>query len=105
MNSRSAGSRFVGELVKEKFAADDADERAMTGFSSRGPYIEALSREDGRAWPSRDERRLPVRRAGAVGEEEDGGWERHRIAEGGCYSFYAVLLTYSIKAVFLKNSL
>lgn len=49
-------SRFMGELVKEKFAADDAYERAMAGFSSRGPYIEALSREDGRAWPSRDER-------------------------------------------------
>ena len=48
-------SRFVGELVKEKFAADDAYERAMTDFFSRGPYIEAPSREDGRAWPSRDE--------------------------------------------------
>lgn len=48
-------SRFVGELVKEKFAADDAYERAMTDFFSRGPYIEAQSREDGRAWPSRDE--------------------------------------------------
>lgn len=30
----------------------------------------------------RDERRLPARRAGPVGKEEDGGWEGHRIAEG-----------------------
>lgn len=48
-------SRFVGELVKEKFAADDAYERSMTDFFSRGPYLEAQAREDGRAWPSRDE--------------------------------------------------
>lgn len=48
-------SRFVGDLVKEKFAAEDADARAMTDFFSRGPYVEAQSREDGRAWPSRHE--------------------------------------------------
>lgn len=48
-------SRFVGELVKEKFAADDAYEQAMSDFFSRGPYIETHPREDGRAWPSRDE--------------------------------------------------
>ena len=48
-------SRFVGELVKEKFAADDAYEQAMSDFFSRGPYIEAQPREEGRAWPSRDE--------------------------------------------------
>lgn len=45
-------SRLVGDLVKEKLAADDAYARAMTDFFSRGPYIEAQSREDGRAWPS-----------------------------------------------------
>ncbi|WP_156480740.1 hypothetical protein [Thauera humireducens] len=43
----------VGDLVKEKFAADDAYARAMTDFFSRGPYLQAKSREDGRAWPSR----------------------------------------------------
>ena len=48
-------SRFVGELLKEKFAADDAYECAMTDFFSRGPYLEPEPRDDGRAWPSRDE--------------------------------------------------
>lgn len=45
----------VGDLVKEKFAAEDADARAMTDFFSRGPYVQAQSPEDGRAWPSRHE--------------------------------------------------
>lgn len=48
-------SRFVGELVKEKFAADDAYERAMTDFFSRGPYLSPEPRDDNRSWPSRDQ--------------------------------------------------
>ena len=46
-------SRFVGELLKEKFAADDAYERTMADFVSRGPYLQPEPREDGRAWPTR----------------------------------------------------
>ena len=48
-------SRFVGEVLKEKFSADDAYERAMADFFSRGPYLESSSRADGRSWPARDE--------------------------------------------------
>lgn len=48
-------SRFVGEVLKEKFGEDDEYERAMKDFFSRGPYLEPGAREDGRAWPTRDE--------------------------------------------------
>ncbi len=48
-------SRFVGEVLKEKFGEDDEYERAMRDFFSRGPYLEPASRDDGRAWPKRDE--------------------------------------------------
>ena len=48
-------SRFVGEVLKEKFRADDAYERAMADFFSRGPYLESSPRDDGRSWPARDE--------------------------------------------------
>ena len=48
-------SRFVGEVLRLKFQADDAYELAMTDFFARGPYLEPPQREDGRAWPTRDE--------------------------------------------------
>lgn len=48
-------SRFVGELVKEKFATDDAYEKAMVDFFYRGPYLHPEPREDGRVWPTRTE--------------------------------------------------
>lgn len=48
-------SRFVGEILKEKFGSDDAYERAMADFFARGPYLEPPAREDGRAWPAREE--------------------------------------------------
>ncbi|MDR1708256.1 MAG: hypothetical protein LBS70_00850 [Candidatus Accumulibacter sp.] len=48
-------SRFVGELLREKFDADDRYEKAMADFFSRGPYLSPAAREDGRAWPAREE--------------------------------------------------
>ena len=48
-------SRFVGELLREKFQEDDEYDRAMQEFFSRGPYLEPQAREDGRSWPRRDE--------------------------------------------------
>lgn len=48
-------SRFVGEILKEKFGEDDAYERAMTDFFSRQPYLEPAARDDGRSWPTREE--------------------------------------------------
>jgi hypothetical protein len=48
-------SRYVGELVKEKFVADDAYEQAMADFFSRDAYLSPPKREDGRSWPTREE--------------------------------------------------
>ena len=48
-------SRLVGEVLRERFSDDDQYERSMTEFFSRGPYLEAADREDGRRWPTRDE--------------------------------------------------
>lgn len=48
-------SRFVGEILKEKFGSDDAYDRAMSDFFSRGAYLEPPSRDDGRAWPTRSQ--------------------------------------------------
>ncbi len=48
-------SRFVGEIIKEKFGSDDAYERAMSDFFSRSAYLDPPSREDGRAWPKREQ--------------------------------------------------
>lgn len=48
-------SRFVGEILKEKFGADDEYERAMADFFSRAPYLDPPARDDGRSWPKREE--------------------------------------------------
>jgi hypothetical protein len=48
-------SRFVGELLREKFDAEDQYEKAMADFFSRGPYLSPPAREDGRSWPTREE--------------------------------------------------
>lgn len=48
-------SRLVGEILKEKFTQDDAYERAMHDFFSRGTYLEPVRRKDGRRWPTREE--------------------------------------------------
>lgn len=48
-------SRFVGELLREKFFADDEYEKAMADLFSRGPYLSLPDRDDGRAMPVRDE--------------------------------------------------
>jgi hypothetical protein len=48
-------SRFVGEVLKEKFQEDDDYERAMKDFFSRGPYLEPPARDDGRSWPKRED--------------------------------------------------
>ena len=48
-------SRFVGEILREKFQQDDAYEQAMDDFFSRSPYLEPPARDDGRAWPTRAE--------------------------------------------------
>jgi hypothetical protein len=48
-------SRFVGEILKERFSADDAYERAMADFFSRTPYLAPPARDDGRSWPTRAE--------------------------------------------------
>jgi hypothetical protein len=48
-------SRFLGDLLKEKFAQDDAYEHAMKSFFARGPYLAPPERADGRSWPCRDE--------------------------------------------------
>ncbi len=48
-------SRFLGELLKEKFAQEDEYERAMKDFFARGPYLDPPVREDGRRWPGREE--------------------------------------------------
>jgi hypothetical protein len=45
-------SRFIGEILKEKFSEEDEYERAMEDFFSRGPYLEPPPREDGRSWPT-----------------------------------------------------
>ncbi|MDR2624995.1 MAG: hypothetical protein LBC37_01535 [Zoogloeaceae bacterium] len=49
-------SRYVGELVQEKFMTDDAYERAMADFFARDAYLSPPEREDGRSWPTREER-------------------------------------------------
>jgi hypothetical protein len=46
-------SRFVGEILREKFDADDKYERAMADYFSRAPYLSPPEREDGRRWPTR----------------------------------------------------
>ncbi|MDR0672849.1 MAG: hypothetical protein LBF93_04125 [Zoogloeaceae bacterium] len=48
-------SRYVGELVKEKFMIHDAYEEAMADFFSRSAYLSPPKREDGRDWPTREE--------------------------------------------------
>jgi hypothetical protein len=48
-------SHFVGEIVREKFNADDEYERAMADFFSRAPYLSPPVRDDGRSWPTREE--------------------------------------------------
>jgi hypothetical protein len=48
-------SHLVGEILRERFAEDDAYARAMQDFFSRGPYLDPEPRGDGRRWPSRDE--------------------------------------------------
>lgn len=48
-------SRLVGEILKEKFGEDDAYERAMHDFFSRGPYLDPPQPDDGRSWPTHDE--------------------------------------------------
>jgi hypothetical protein len=47
-------SRYVGELVKEKFMTHDAYEQAMTDFFSRDAYLSPSDRDDGRSWPTRE---------------------------------------------------
>ncbi len=47
-------SRFVGLLVKEKFAEDDTYHRAMSDYFSRGPYLQSQTEDDGGSWPKRD---------------------------------------------------
>jgi hypothetical protein len=51
---RLSVSRFVGELVKEKFMTNDAYEQAMADFFSRDAYLSPPEREDGRSWPTRE---------------------------------------------------
>jgi hypothetical protein len=48
-------SRYVGELVQEKFMTNDAYEQAMADFFSRDAYLAPPEREDGRSWPAREE--------------------------------------------------
>jgi hypothetical protein len=48
-------SRYVEELVKEKFMSNDAYEQAMTDFFSRDAYLSPPERENGRNWPTREE--------------------------------------------------
>lgn len=48
-------SRFIGDLLKEKFAREDEYDRAMNDFFSRDPYLDSSVRADGRRWPRRDE--------------------------------------------------
>ncbi len=48
-------SRFVGDLLKEKFVQEDEYDRAMKEFLARGPYLESSRGEDGRSWPRREE--------------------------------------------------
>ena len=48
-------SRFVGEILNQKFTDDDAYEQAMTDLFSRGPYLRLPPRDDGRTIPTRTE--------------------------------------------------
>ena len=48
-------SRFVGEMLQQRFQEDDAYERAMADFFERGPYLAPPERSDGRDWPTREE--------------------------------------------------
>lgn len=50
-------SRFLGDLLKEKFAQEDEYDRAMKEFLARGPWPlpDEPPREDGRRWPRREE--------------------------------------------------
>ncbi len=50
-------SRFVGDLLKEKFSQEDEYDRAMKEFLARGPWPlpDEPAREDGRRWPRREE--------------------------------------------------
>lgn len=50
-------SRFLGELLKEKFMQEDEYERAMNEFLSRPPWPlpEEDPRADGRRWPRRED--------------------------------------------------
>jgi hypothetical protein len=51
---RLSVSRYVGDLVKEKFMSNDAYERAMADFFSRDTNLSPPEREDGRGWPTRE---------------------------------------------------
>jgi hypothetical protein len=48
-------SRFVGEVLKERFQDEDTYELAMAGFFFRVPYLDPAERADGRTWPTRSE--------------------------------------------------
>ena len=48
-------SRFVGQVLAEKFRDDDAYDQAMTDLFSRGPYLQLPQRSDGRTVPTRAE--------------------------------------------------
>jgi hypothetical protein len=48
-------SRFVGEVLRDKFVEDDAHDRAMVEFFERDPYLDSEARADGCGWPTRDE--------------------------------------------------
>jgi len=48
-------SRFVGQVLAERFSEQDAFQRAMTELFARGPYLQLSKRDDGRTIPTRAE--------------------------------------------------
>jgi len=48
-------SRFVGQVLAERFDQEDAFQQAMTDLFSRSPYLQLPKRDDGRTIPPRSE--------------------------------------------------
>ncbi|MCL2788123.1 MAG: hypothetical protein FWD59_06465 [Micrococcales bacterium] len=48
-------SRFVGQVLEERFRDDDAYTQSMADLFSRGPYLRLEKRADGRTVPPRAE--------------------------------------------------
>jgi len=54
-NHNLSMSRFVGQVLAERFSDQDHFHQAMTDLFARGPYLRLPERDDGRTVPTRAE--------------------------------------------------